>query len=42
MFDKINIYINEENKKEKLNNFIIKLFSNKYEIAFLTFTIYLT
>ncbi len=41
MFDKLNIFINQGVKKEESSkNFLIEIFSNKYEIAIITFWIY--
>jgi len=41
MFDKFNIIFNQEEKKEeKSSNFLIEIFSSKYEIAIITFLIY--
>ncbi|MDD3793908.1 MAG: hypothetical protein PHI37_03790 [Candidatus Gracilibacteria bacterium] len=41
MLDNINIFINKEGKIEENKSFIIDIFSNKYELAILTFSIYL-
>jgi len=45
MFDKYKISVNEisinEVQENKKKNFIIDIFSNKYELAILTFSIYL-
>jgi hypothetical protein len=38
MFDRLNIFVNQEAKKEENSkNFLIEIFSNKYEIAIITF-----
>jgi hypothetical protein len=43
MFDKLNIFIKNNKEKEKSNNnFLLKLFSNKWELALITFVWYLT
>lgn len=41
MFDKLNIFINNEKKEEPSKNLLVEIFSNKYEIAIITFLIYL-
>lgn len=41
MFDKLNIFINNE-KEEKPKSFLLEIFSNKHELAIITFVIYFT
>lgn len=42
MFDKLNIFINNENKEESPKSFLLEIFSNKHELAIITFVIYFT
>lgn len=41
MFDKLNIFINNEKKEETPTNLLVEIFSSKYEIAIIIFLIYL-
>lgn len=42
MFDKLNIFINSKKKKDIPKNIILEIFSSKYDLAIITFLIYLS